>query len=145
MKKIIQIEDQSIEVNSSMGWLFVYREQFGHDILPDILPLVDAIVEIFADLYSEDGELIDKLNDGLVDKVTITLSGLEFTTIVNIFWAMAKNCDSSIEEPKTWANKFEVFPMDQVATELFTLILSSSISSKNSERLLNKIKEIRSN
>lgn len=145
MKKTISIENHSVEVNTSMGWVFVYREQFGHDILPDILPLLDAIVEILVDVYDEEGTLADKLRDGLADRITITLAALEFTTLINTFWAMAKNADDSIAEPKTWVNQFDVFPMDTVAVELFQLLLSSSISSKNSASLLNKISDLRSN
>ena len=53
MKKTILIEDQPIEINSSLGWLFCYREQFGHDILPDLLPLLDAALGALANMYEE--------------------------------------------------------------------------------------------
>ena len=145
MKKVITVENQSIEVNSSMGWLFVYREQFGHDILPDILPLLDAALEALAEIYAmaDDDSILGKIDEGVIEKIMIPLSGLEVTTIINCFWAMAKNADASIPEPKTWANQFEVLPIDVLAVELFTLVLASSVSSKNSQSLLDKIKEIR--
>ena len=146
MKKVITVENQSIEVNSSMGWLFVYREQFGHDILPDILPLLDASLEALAEIYAmgDDDTILGKIDEGTIEKIMIPLSGLEVTTIVNCFWAMAKNADSSIPEPKTWVNQFDVLPLDVLAVELFSLILESSVSTKNSQSLLEKVKEIRS-
>lgn len=146
MKKTINIENQPIEVNSSMGWLFIYREHFGHDILPDILPLCDAFLEALIELYGtgDDGDIISKLNDVTIEKILIPLSGIEMTTIINIFWAMAKNADPYLAEPKTWVNKFDVFPIDEIVVEIFTLIIDSSISSKNSQSLQAKLKEIRS-
>ncbi len=144
MKKVINIENQPVEVNSSMGWLFIYREQFGHDILPDILPLLDAVLELLMEIYSEGENLLEKAKEGLIDRIMFTLLQLELSTLVNMLWAMAKNADNSIDEPKTWANQFEVFPFDIVAKELFELLLSSSMSTKNSKSLQEKLQTIKS-
>jgi hypothetical protein len=54
---------------------------------------------------------------------------------VNIAWAMAKNANDDIPEPRTWANGFEVFPMDIIMPEVLKLIVSSCVSKKNRETL----------
>ena len=142
MKKTINIENQPVEVNSSMGWLFIYREQFGHDILPDILPLLDAACEILLEAYESQDKLLEKAKEGLAERVIITLAAMEITTIINVMWAMAKNADSTLPSPKEWANQFDTFPVDIVAKELFFLLMESSMSSKNSTSLQEKLKKV---
>ena len=145
MKKTLEFENQSVEVDASMGWLYVYRNEFGHDILPDLLPLLETALEGIADLYdSESDNLLDNLTDEMVEKAIVTLSGLEIVTVINITWAMAKNAVKGTETPQEWVNKFDVFPMDTVLVEITKLILQSCVSSKNSKRLLEKIEQIRS-
>lgn len=139
MIKTVQLEGHSIEVNSSMGWLFVYRERFGHDITSDLIPFVDAILTILTEMYENGDEGI--INSEIADEIVATLSGFEMTTLINILWAMAKNNDPNTKDPIEFANQFEVFPMDTVIKELGTLIIESSVSTKNSQSLLEKIKE----
>lgn len=43
MKRTFDFEGIPVELNSSMGWFLIYREQFGHDILPDLMPAIDAV------------------------------------------------------------------------------------------------------
>ena len=140
MIKTIMIEDHPIEVNSSLGWFFDYEEQFGNDILPDLLPLLDAALGALADLYDtdEDVNVFEKLDDEAINRIIISLSSLKITTVVNILWAMYHNAGGT-KKPMEFINQFEVFPMDVVVPELFWLIVKSSVSSKNSQRLLEKL------
>lgn len=140
MKKTIMIESQPIEINSSLGWLFCYREQFGHDILPDLLPLLDAALGALAEAYDGKDEInvFEKLDDDSISRMIVALSTLEAVTVSNILWAMAKNAGET-REPLEWINSFDVFPMDQIVPELFRTIVESSVSSKNSKSLLEKI------
>lgn len=138
MKKIIEInEGQPIEIDSSLGWLFCYREQFGHDIMPDLLPLLDAALGALNRLSDEDN-VIEMLDEETVSRIIVALSSLEFVTIINILWAMNKNA-GGLQNPHTFVNQFDVFPMDIIVPELFKTIVESSMSSKNSESLLKKI------
>ena len=140
MIKTIQIDNQPIDINTSLGWLFCYREQFGHDILPDLLPLLEAALNGLADIYDEQEEvnLIEKLNDETISQIIVSLSTLEVLTVANILWARCKNAGET-KRPEEWLNSFDVFPMDIIVPQLFRSIVESSISSKNSQRLLNKI------
>lgn len=137
MKKIIEIEGQPIEIDSSLGWLFCYREQFGHDIMPDLLPLLDAALGALNEL-GEESNVVEMLDEEAVGRIIVALSSLEFVTVINILWAMNKNA-GGMQNPMTFANQFDVFPMDIVVPELFRVIVESSVSSKNSESLLKKI------
>ena len=140
MIKTIQINNQPIDINTSLGWLFCYREQFGHDILPDLLPLLEAALNGIADIYGDEEEinLIEKLNDETISQIIVSLSTLEVLTVANIMWAMCKNAGET-KKPEEWLNSFDVFPMDIIVPQLFRSIIESSVSSKNSKRLLEKI------
>ena len=140
MIKTIDIEGQPVEINSSLGWLFCYREQFGHDILPDLLPLLDAALGALSEIYDGEEEIniFEKLDEDTVNRIITSLSTLEVLTVTNILWAMAKNAGET-KQPFEWVNEFNVFPFDTVVPEVFRVLIESSVSSKNLKRLLEKI------
>lgn len=150
MIKTIEINDtQKFDVNSAAGWLFIYRSQFGHDILPDLLPLIEGIASAAInvvpqiDTNQEDidvNTVLSKVDMADVSDLIYSFAGLESITVINILWAMAKNANRNIETPETWINQFEVFPLDTIIPELFELIIKSSVSSKNAKSLQNLFK-----
>lgn len=149
MIKTIEFEGQKVELNTSAGWLFAYKNRFGHDIFPDLMPIIESVVGALASLL-ESGET--ELNagnvKGLMDDDTITdafikLAGMEITTVYQVLWAMAYNADKSIGGPEDFFNSFERFPLDVIIPELFTAIVESSVSSKNGMRLLKALKNLR--
>ena len=149
MIKTIEFEGQKVELNTSAGWLFAYKNRFGHDIFPDLMPIIESVVGALASLL-ESGET--ELNagnvKGLMDDEAITdafikLAGMELTTIYQVLWAMAYNADKSIGSPEDFFNSFEKFPLDVIIPELFTAIVESSVSSKNGMRLLKALKSLR--
>lgn len=149
MIKTIEFEGQKVELNTSAGWLFVYRNRFGHDIFPDLMPIIESIVSAIATML-ESGKaeitpdnMKDLMNDDTITDAFIKLAGMEITTVYQVLWAMAYNADKGIGGPEDFFNSFEKFPLDVVIPELFTAIVESSVSSKNGERLLNGLKKIR--
>lgn len=149
MIKAIEFEGQKVELNTSAGWLFVYRNRFGHDIFPDLMPIIESVVGAIATML-ENGEaevtpdsMKKLMNDDTITDAFIKLAGMEITTVYQVLWAMAYNADKSIGGPEDFFNSFEKFPLDVVIPELFTAIVESSVSSKNGERLLNGLKKIR--
>lgn len=151
MRRTIDIEQHSIEIDTSMGWLFVYRGTFGRDILPDLMPMVEAVVaglgEVFGTAVVKSDKSIDPEKvmelmdaDAFVD-MFVKLSGMELTTVLQIFWAMARNADPTVAPPETFYRELEKFPMDEVVPTLFYAIVESSVSSKNAESLLAKLRE----
>jgi hypothetical protein len=143
MESTIKIGDQDVRVNNRAGWTITYRDQFGHDIVPTIMPLFAGALDVASGLISQTGkteniEFADILavtdGDTLINAL-IHLSGFEFVEVLNITWAMAKEADDSIPDPKTWVRQFEEFPVDVVVPEVLKLAFMGMCSSKNRERL----------
>lgn len=151
MRRTISIEQHSIEIDTSMGWLFVYRGTFGHDVLPDLMPMVEAalagVAEIFGsavvkgDRSIDPERVMDLMNaDALVD-MFIKLAGMELTTVLQIFWAMAKNADPQTPAPEAFFRNLDQFPMDEILPAMFYAIVESSVSSKNAASLLARMRD----
>ena len=143
MEKIIKIGKKSVKLNNRVSWAIVYRDQFGRDIIPTIMPLFASALDIISGIINETGktddiELTDlaKLADGdSLLNAAIHLGGFELTDLICITWALAKCADEDIPEPREWIKQFETFPVDVVAPEVFSLIFKGVVSSKNLKRL----------
>lgn len=150
MIRTLMLNDRPIELDSSLGWLYIYQRQFGHDILPDIMPLAEAVIAGLGDVLTavteKDGEktmLVDDalqlMNSDTIVEMFIKLAGMELTTLLNIFWAMVKNKDPYLPDPQKFVNSFDRLPLvDELAPALLYIVIDSSTSSKNSESLLAK-------
>ena len=143
MEKTIKIGKKSVRLNNNISWAIAYRDQFGRDIIPALMPLLASALDIISGLINETGktdeiDLADlaKLADGdaLVNAV-IHLGGFEFTDFICITWALAKCADEDIPAPREWVAQFDTFPLDVIAPEVFSLIFRGVISSKNLKRL----------
>lgn len=143
MEKTIKIGKKSVKLNNNVSWAIVYRDQFGRDIIPTIMPLFASALDIISGIINETGktediELTDlaKLANGdSLLNAAIHLGGFEFTDLICITWALAKCADEDIPEPREWIKQFEKFPVDVVAPEVFSLIFKGVVSSKNLKRL----------
>lgn len=143
MEKTIKIGKKSVKLNNNVSWAIVYRDQFGRDIIPTIMPLFASALDIISGIINETGktddiELTDlaKLADGdSLLNAAIHLGGFEFTDLICITWALAKCADEDIPAPREWIEQFEIFPVDVVAPEVFSLIFKGVVSSKNLKRL----------
>lgn len=153
MEKVIKIGEKEVKLNNNIGWAFEYREQFGHDIIPTLMPLVASIKDLLIAAI-EESDLVQEKNGKFKVAKNITLgqiakifdsektmealihaSGLELVEFINITWALAKCADDSIPEPRIWVREFEEFPIDEIAVEVVPLIWKGVISQKNSMRL----------
>ena len=143
MEKVIKIGKQEVRLNNNVAWTMEYRDQFGKDILPAVMPLLASMIEgistIMADASGDD-ELttssIAEALEGRTMEVLLPMFQAEFVDlIVNVTWAMAKAADESIEPPKRWVRQFEEFPLDEVGPAVFNMVLKGFVSSKNLKRL----------
>ena len=143
MEKIIKIGKQEVRLNNNVAWTMEYRDQFGKDILPAIMPIVAAMIEgvstVMADA-GQNGELttsnIAEALEGRTMEVLLPMFQAEFVDLViNVTWAMAKAADENIEPPKRWVRQFEEFPLDVVGPAVYDLVLKGFVSSKNLRRL----------
>ena len=143
MEKVIKIGKQEVRLNNNVAWTMEYKDQFGKDILPAIMPIVAAMIEgvstVMADA-GQNGELttsnIAEALEGRTMEVLLPMFQAEFVDLViNVTWAMAKAADENIEPPKRWVRQFEEFPLDVVGPAVYDLVLKGFVSSKNLRRL----------
>ena len=152
MEKTIKVGKKEVRLSNNFGWAIIYRDQFGHDIVSTLTPMLAAALDIISGTMNEASgsngkvELSDLLKvldgDKLIDAV-IHLSGFESVEIAYIMWAMAKACDDDIPDPKTWIREFEEFPLDTIVPAVGALAFKGLVSSKNLKRLKDLRKSIK--
>ena len=142
MEKIINIEGQELKLNNQVAWTMEYKDQFGRDIVPVIMPMVSAIVEGLASVISENdttelsAKQISEAFQGRSMEILLPMFQVEFVDIIlNVTWALAKCADETIPEPKKWIRQFETFPLDVIVPEVYQLVMQGFVSSKNWARL----------
>jgi len=142
VEKIIKIGKQEVRLNNNVAWTMEYRDQFGKDIVPALMPILASLMEGVSTIISESGsnevtmaDIADAVQGRSMD-VLLPMFQVEFVdTIVNVTWAMAKAADENIEPPKRWVRQFEEFPLDVVVPAVYELVLKGFVSSKNLKRL----------
>ena len=152
MEKTINIGNKEVRLNNNVGWAIAYRDQFGHDIISTLTPMLAALLDVTAGILQEAGidngsigvgnilEILD--GDRLID-IIAHLSGVEFVDLIYITWAMAKAADDTIPEPRKWVQEFEDFPIDEIAPEVAKLAVKGLVSRKNALRLRNLLSKIK--
>ena len=143
MEKIIKIGKKEVRLNNNVAWTMEYRDQFGKDILPAVMPLLTSMIEGVSAVVAEStegeritAESIAEALQGRTIDFMLPMYQVEFVDlVVNVTWAMAKAADESIDPPKKWVRQFEEFPLDVVGPTVFDLVLKGFVSSKNLKRL----------
>lgn len=139
-------KEQVLNLDSSIGWLLKYREQFGRDILPDLLPLLTAGVDFAISTAAglEGGkvsmkDLVENLDKDAVESIMMDIAMLESTTVINIIWALNANYkkrnEEDVQSPEVWAETMDYFPLDVIIPKALKLIMESTVSTKNLKRL----------
>ena len=146
MEKTIKLDSKtSIRVSNNIEWALIYKDQFGRDVLPMLIPVANTFIELAVSMMkSTDGKALEqgKIGDAIkgidvsdVQSALYSLAGLEFTDILNITWAMAKAADETIEEPRVWVRSLTSFPVDAVVPVIFDMNLQFLTTTKNYKRL----------
>ena len=129
--------------------MLIYRGQFGRDILPDILPLISAGVDIAINMLGEsEGETVQEkianMDSDKVESAMLSLAGLELTTFLQIVWAMNANARKKSGEEivpfDEWVEHQEEFPVDLIVPAVAGMLTKSMVSSKNLKRLQDLVK-----
>ena len=142
MEKVIKIGKQEVRLNNNVAWTMEYRDQFGKDIVPALMPVLASMIEGVSTVISDTGkseitvtDLADALQ-GRTMEILLPMFQVEFVdTIINVTWAMAKAADENILPPKQWVKQFDEFPLDVVGPAVYDLVLKGFVSSKNLKRL----------
>ena len=142
MEKVIKIGKQEVRLNNNVAWTMEYRDQFGRDIVPALMPVLASLLEGVSTIAAESKgkELtvadIAEAVQGRAMEVLLPMFQAEFVDLViNVTWAMAKVADESIDPPKRWVRQFDSFPLDVVGPAVFDMVLKGFVSSKNLKRL----------
>ena len=142
MEKIIKIGKQEVRLNNNVAWTMEYRDQFGKDIVPTLMPVLASMIEGVSTIISETGKSEISVSDvaetlqGRTMEILLPMFQVEFVDVViNVTWAMAKAADENIAPPKQWVKQFDEFPLDTVAPAVYELVIKGFISSKNLKRL----------
>lgn len=142
MEKIINIGGKELKLNNQVAWTMEYKDQFGRDIVPVIMPMVSAIVEGLASVISENetteisAKQISEAFQGRSMEILLPMFQVEFVDIIiNVTWALAKCADETIPEPKKWIRQFDSFPLDIIVPEVYQIVMQGFVSSKNLARL----------
>ena len=150
MEKIINIGDKEVRLNNNVAWTMEYRDQFGKDIVPALMPVLATMIEGVSSVIAEAGadkielESLANALEGKTMEILMPLFQVEFVdTIINVTWAMAKAADETIAPPKRWVRQVETFPLDVVVPAVYELVLTGFVSSKNLTRLKSIGKSLR--
>lgn len=142
MIKVIEADGNTFKLDGNITWLMEYQEQFGHDILPDLMPIIGAILEYIEDATASGvslrnaKDITNAIGRGIsATGPLVELAGFQLTDIIRIVWAMAKTADPDIDPPKQWARQFDPFPFDVLIPEVFALAAQGAMSSKNRKSL----------
>lgn len=155
MTKIIKIGSKEVRLDNSVAWTMEYKDQFGKDIIPVLIPAMSSIVEALSAIVAETGVNnlsaegnaetgVKKLTaagvaealQGRTMEILMPMYQMEFVDVViGVTWAMAKAADEDIDPPKKWVRQFDAFPLDTICPAVYELVLKGFVSSKNLKRL----------
>lgn len=132
-------KDKELTLSNNLAWAMIYKAQFGHDIVPDIMPIISALAKLFGELSRHNGqdvsEIIKNIDGDTLEQALIELCAVQFTDFINLVWAFAKANNDDIETPDQWVRQFDEFPLDIIAPAVFELLTKGLISSKNLKSL----------
>lgn len=133
MEKTITIDNKPIRFRMNAAFTYVYKNQFGKDVLTIIMPLISEVLANADEIFKKNAQ------DIVPSDIAAVLEGvysLEMIDIQNMIWTMARLADDSIPEPQLWYGQFEEIAILDVAAELAPMFISSLVSKK-------KLKDLR--
>lgn len=153
MEKTIKAGKKSIKLTNRVKWLVIYKNQFGKDIMPSLIPIANTLVELAFTFARATGGNVKgaKLGDMMrgidisdVQSALYSLAGLESTDILQIVWSMAKAADDDLENYDDWLDSLDAFPVDAILPVIFDLNTKALLTSKNYSRLQSVVEALKS-
>ena len=141
MIKTIKLNDEKeLTLSNNLAWATIYRDQFGHDIVPDVMPILSAVLRLINEVkdYTDVNEIIKTVNFDTLQDTLIELCAFQFTDFINLVWAFTKAYDDNTETPEKWVRQFDEFTLDIIVPAVFELLTKGMISSKNLKSLQRK-------
>ena len=118
MEKTIKLGKKSVKLTNRVKWMVIYKDQFGRDIMPMLIPMANAFVEMAVSVMKATGgksldvrkvgDILNTIDLSDVQSAMYALAGLEFTDLLQIVWCMAR-LQSAVEslKPKTSSTSTE--------------------------------------
>jgi hypothetical protein len=113
MEKTLIIDGKEVSFKSTGATALRYKAQFGKDYLAEIMKLSNL------GKLSKDGKLDPK-----------AIENMDFELFYEIAWTLAKTANNQINDPLTWLDQFETFPLMEIIPDLQDLITSTIQSKK---------------
>ncbi|WP_085521424.1 hypothetical protein [Tuberibacillus sp. Marseille-P3662] len=114
MEKTITIDDKQVKFESKGSTPLRYKKQFNSDFFTDLMKMQE----------------LAKIQKKKTQPTYEEIKSLDMEVFYNICWVLAKTADPNIPEPLEWLDKFDVFPLVNILTELQELITASLQDSK---------------
>ena len=102
MEKMIIIDGRPVRFKSTAAFLKRYKAQFRRDPFADLFKAIEAF----------SGE-------------NVNLAACDLEIFYDIAWTMAKTADSGINDPMTWLDGFDTFPLAEIMPQLMDLMTST--------------------
>ncbi|MGP1567933.1 MAG: hypothetical protein ACTTHM_04395 [Peptoanaerobacter stomatis] len=142
MEKTLIIDGREIQFKSNASLSYIYKGQFGKDLLTSLMPVFSDILSGLDDIFEklqQDEKDIKETKDDIkpsdIANILENVYSLELVDIQNIIWTMAKSANPKIPEPVLWYAEFEEFEIIDVAIQLAPMLLNSLISKKKLDNM----------
>ncbi len=93
MEKTIKAGKKSYKLTNKVKWMQVYKNEFGRDIMPMLVPVANAFLELAVSVMkatggkaldmSKAGEVLKEIDIADIQSAMYSFAGLEFTDIVS--------------------------------------------------------------
>lgn len=155
MEKTIKLGKRSLKLTSRVKWMVIYKNQFGRDIFPTLVPVANTVVELVVALakmtggkpLTKDGvyEMIQKIDVEDIQSAIFSLAGLEVTDAFAITWCMAKAANEDIEAYDEFVDGLDAFPVDEIVPAIISMNVQALTSTKNFKRLQAAVEALKPN
>lgn len=112
MEKTIQIDNKDVKLKSTAATPLRYKAQFRKDFFTEILKM-DGLTKLDTDNMDYEA-----------------LKHVDFEVFYNLIWVFAKTADKTIDDPITWLDGFDEFPMMEIIPEIQDLLMANLQSKK---------------
>lgn len=116
MDRIINIDGKQINFKSTAGTLMRYRNNFGRDLIKDIVAL---------------DKKFKKVKDGNAQFEIIELDMFE-----KIAWAMAKTANNNIADIEHWLDEFDSFSIMKILPQIMDLLIGNLRQENEKKRMI---------
>ena len=146
--------EHAIDLDNSFPWTIYYKEAFGHDIVPDLAPIINTVIRSASEILtsldipgiakiaeskakdSAKGaaildELAKKLEPDALVSVVYEACAAESVTVGQIAWAMAKTADETTGNYMAWALQQRGLTVPKMIPAVFSLVTEGWFTEKS--------------